>query len=77
MNNTFGVFLGFGMGWILYGLVNLVFSSKKLTRKLEKRLSEYEIEESCRKSLISGILYTTFGIVWLVIALILYTKRGA
>ena len=64
MNNTYGVFLGFGMGWILYGLVNLVFSSKRLTRKLEKRLSEYEIEESCRKILLIRILAMVALSLW-------------
>ena len=68
---SIGIFLGFGMGWTLYGVVNLIFSSKRLTRKLEKRFSEYEVEESCRKSLISGILYTTFGIIWLIVALVI------
>ena len=68
---TIGIFFGFGMGWTLYGLVNLVFSSKRLTRKLDKRLSEYEVEESCRKNLISGTLYTTFGVVWLIVALVI------
>lgn len=76
MNNVYSVFLGFGMGWILYGLVNLVFSSKRLVRKLEKQFSEYEIEENCRKNLISGIVYTVFGAAWLIIALIIYIKRG-
>ena len=72
--NTLSVFLGFGIGWFLYGLVDLIFSSKKLARKLEKDMSELEIEESCFKYKIGAILYLSLGTIWLVFALITYLE---
>lgn len=73
--NICSIFFGFAIGWFLDGIINLIFSSKKLTRKLEKNMSEWDIEESCFRNKIGAILYFCFAIIFLIIGLYLFKEN--
>jgi len=67
----YDVLLGFGIGWLIIGLVNLLFSNKKFVRKIDKEISEYELEEGCFKNRIGAILYLLMGTLWIILFSIL------
>ena len=69
----FEVTLGFGLGWSLYGIMQLIFSSKKLTKKLCPNMSASEIEEDCLHSRLSGIAFLCFAVASFIAAFILKT----
>lgn len=69
----FEVTLGFGLGWSLYGIVQLIFSSKKLTKKLCPHMSAYEVEEDCRRYRLKAIAFLCFAVASFIAAYILKT----
>ena len=54
--------LGFGIGFLIDGLIYLIFSSKKLTKIINKNMSQSELRESCRRYRISSLVYSISGI---------------
>ena len=69
----FEVALGFGLGWLVYGIVYLIFSSKKLTKKLCPHMSAYEVEEDCRHCRLKAIAFLCFAVASFIAAYILKT----
>lgn len=68
---AFEVTLGFGLGWSLYGIVQLIFSSKKLTKKLCPHMSAYEVEEDCRHCRLKAIAFLCFAVLAFIAAFII------
>lgn len=70
---AFEVTLGFGLGWSLHGIIQLIFSSKKLTKKLCPHMSTSEIEEDCLHGRLSAIAFLCFAVASFIAAYILKT----
>ena len=69
----FGCALGLGITGSLYGIVHLIFSSKKLTKKLCPHMSAYEVEADCRRYRLEAIAYLCFAGASFIAAYILKT----
>ena len=70
-----GVFIGFGIGWFILGVIDLVFSFKNLVKKIDKKIDDWELKEYCFKNKIGAIIYLSFGTIWLVLGLLAYLKK--
>ena len=73
-----GICLGFGIGFLIDGLIYFIFSSKKLTHIIDKNINQSELERSCRRCRIGGLVYSISGICLLLTFFVIhFSKTGA